>query len=102
MAATPPSASSSTLYVTAAGIIDQAFLQRVFQGFAMASNANVQQIHLLFQSTGGTVADGIALYNYLRTLPIELHLYNAGTVSSIAVIVVLELSIAMLPQTQPS
>jgi ATP-dependent Clp protease protease subunit len=42
----------------------------------------VGHVHLLFQSTGGTVADGVCLYNFLNTLPIEISLYNVGTVAS--------------------
>jgi ATP-dependent Clp protease, protease subunit len=41
---------------------------------------------LLFQSTGGTVSDGVCLYNFFRSLPIGLTLYNSGSVASIAVI----------------
>jgi len=44
----------------------------------------VQRAHILFQSSGGTVPDGIFLFNYFRSLPIELCLYNVGTVASIA------------------
>jgi ATP-dependent Clp protease protease subunit len=61
-------------------------VQRVFQSFAFATNSGVIAAHVLFHSAGGTVADGIALYNYLRALPLELHLYNGGTVASVAVI----------------
>ena len=49
-------------------------------------NAKVQHVHLLFQSAGGFVGDGIALYNYFKTLPIELTVYNSGAVASIGVI----------------
>jgi ATP-dependent Clp protease protease subunit len=41
----------------------------------------------LVQSTGGFVGDGIAIYNYLRNVPIEIIAYNGGMVSSIAVLV---------------
>jgi ATP-dependent Clp protease, protease subunit len=61
-------------------------VQRVYQGISVAINGGVRVIHLLFHSNGGIVPDGFALYNYLRTLPIELHAYNAGGVSSIALI----------------
>ena len=82
MAFNPP---PTTVYASLAGGIDQAMVQRVFQGFAVAINGGVQTVHLLLQSTGGTVSDGVAIYNYFRNLPIELHAYNMGGVSSIAV-----------------
>ena len=49
-------------------------------------NSNVKHVHLVFQTSGGFVGDGIALYNYFKTLPVELTLYNTGTVASIGVI----------------
>src|SRR5689334_8558543 len=86
MAGTPSKQTPTVVYATLAGQIDQAMVQRVFQGIAVAVNNGVREIHLLFQSLGGGVGEGISLYNYLRTLPIELHIYNAGTLASIAVI----------------
>jgi ATP-dependent Clp protease protease subunit len=75
-----------TVYATFAGMIDQTTLPRLFQGINTAINGNVQDIHLLFQSTGGSIADGISLYNYFNGLPLNLHLYNTGSIQSIAVI----------------
>jgi len=43
-------------------------------------------MHVLFQSSGGGIGEGVCLYNFFRTLQIDLTLYNVGTVSSIAVI----------------
>jgi ClpP protease-like protein len=68
---------------TFVGTIDQASFQRVIAGIAAAMANKVQEVHLLFQSTGGTVADGICLYNFLHRLPVEISLYNVGTVASI-------------------
>jgi ATP-dependent protease ClpP protease subunit len=46
----------------------------------------VEEIHLLFHTIGGNVADGICLYNIFRATPMEIYLYNAGSISSIGVI----------------
>jgi ATP-dependent Clp protease protease subunit len=74
------------IYATLAGPVDQSMVQRVFQSCAVAINGGVKTIHLLFHSNGGIVADGIVLYNYFRNLPIDVHIYNGGSVSSIGVI----------------
>src|SRR6266478_7143336 len=74
----------SEIFATFAGSIDQNALQRIFSGVSGAMTSKVQRIHLLFQSTGGSVPDGVCLYNYLHSLPIEISLYNVGTVASIA------------------
>ena len=76
----------STVYTTFAGPIDQQSLPRIFHNFAAATQRGVEVLHLLFQSTGGLIGDGISLYNFLRTVPLELHIYNTGSVHSIAVL----------------
>ena len=78
--------SPPPVYATFAGTIDQAAVQRMFQGFTGTMSTGTQEVHLLFHSGGGFVGDGIALYNFFRALPIDLTLYNAGTVGSIATI----------------
>ncbi len=45
-----------------------------------------QNVHLLFQSAGGTVGEGICLYNFFKSLPVGLTIYNVGSLSSIAVV----------------
>jgi ATP-dependent Clp protease protease subunit len=79
----------SEIYVTLSGVVDVQMVQRIFQGCAVAVNNRVRIMHLLIQSAGGNIAEGIAIYNYFRHLPIRLITYNAGTISSIAVIVFL-------------
>jgi ATP-dependent Clp protease protease subunit len=74
----------SEIYVVFCGAIDQNSTQQFFKGLVGATTQDVKQIHILFQSTGGTVSDGIALYNFFRSLSVELTLYNAGQVSSAA------------------
>lgn len=83
----PPGSLPRTAYATFCLGIDQNALQRIMQNFALGAVNGVGIVHLFFQSTGGNVGDGIALYNYFKALTSpELTLYNAGVVSSIAVI----------------
>lgn len=77
------------IYATVAGLVDAQMVQKLFVAGSQAVTGGVKSIHLLIQSTGGLVAEGVALYNYLRNLPIHLSTYNAGSVSSIAVLVYL-------------
>jgi ATP-dependent Clp protease, protease subunit len=74
------------VYAAFVGSVDQQAMQRIVQGFTTAIRSGVEHIHLLFQSSGGTVGDGIALYNFFRALPIKLSLYNVGTVASIGAV----------------
>jgi ATP-dependent Clp protease, protease subunit len=48
--------------------------------------AGNKHVHVMFQSWGGFVGDGVMLYNLFRALTIDLSLYNAGQVASAAVI----------------
>jgi len=84
MAANPP--LPAVVYASFAGTIDQQSLSRLFANFAAAMQRGATTVHLLFQSTGGTIDDGIALYNFIRALPISLHVYNSGAVQSVGVL----------------
>jgi ATP-dependent Clp protease, protease subunit len=74
------------VYATFAGTIDQQSLPRIFQSFAAASQGGTTEVHLMFQSIGGMIGDGISLYNFFNTLPLVLHIYNTGSVQSVAVL----------------
>jgi ATP-dependent Clp protease protease subunit len=45
-----------------------------------------QGIHLFFNSTGGSIEDGIGLYGFLRSLPLPLTVINVNIVASIAIV----------------
>jgi ATP-dependent Clp protease protease subunit len=75
-----------TVYATFVGPLDQTTLPRLFQNFDGAVTGQVEDVHLLFQSAGGMISDGISLYNFFKSLPLAVHLYNTGSVQSVAVI----------------
>lgn len=74
------------VYLTFVGSIDNAAAHRITQGMSTAMINGVDHVHLLFQSFGGAVGDGVFLYNYFLALPIGLTLYNLGKIESIATI----------------
>lgn len=76
-------------YFTISGDINADMVQRVFSAAENMTRSGVDVAHVLLQSNGGYVSDGLCLYNFLHNLPIEFHLYNGGAVASIAVIVFL-------------
>jgi ATP-dependent Clp protease protease subunit len=88
MTCQPPSAPSPPLqaYGVFSDNINQATVQRIFVNFAGAMERKFTHVHLLFHSIGGTPGDGICLYNFFKSLPLNLTIYNAGTVHSAAVI----------------
>jgi ATP-dependent Clp protease, protease subunit len=80
---TPP---TNEVWAVFCGGIDQGSVQRIMANLAFATQNQVTGAHLLFQSTGGTVGDGVCLYNFFKTYPIDLTVYNVGSVQSIAAV----------------
>lgn len=76
-------------WFTLSGDVNSEMVRRVFEAVADMTEDRVSTAHILIQSNGGYVSDGICLYNYLSKLPIRIVTYNAGAVASIAVILFL-------------
>lgn len=77
---------STDFYGLFAGAIDQLAVQRFHNVLSIASQNGIGTAHLLFQSSGGLVGDGISLYNLFRASPIDIVFYNVGSICSIGVI----------------
>jgi ATP-dependent protease ClpP protease subunit len=70
------------IFLAFCGNIDHVAVAQFMKTITKAINDKVEHVHLLFQSNGGSVADGICLYNFFNTLPIPLTIYNPGTIRS--------------------
>ena len=77
-------AETKVTYYGFTGPIDSAAATRICAAFNAAVNDGSGEIVLSFSSLGGYVADGIYLYNHLKSLPAKLTVYNVGSVASIA------------------
>lgn len=95
MSSTPPEQQTTKpkvpyeVYGTLVSQVHEAMVQKLVQSAIAAINNPVDRMHILFHSTGGFVNDGIAAYNFLRAIPLDVVLYNVGCVQSIAVTVFL-------------
>jgi ATP-dependent Clp protease protease subunit len=85
----PAPALPAEIFATLTGDVNADMVRRVFNAGSIAINAKVRKLHLLIQSTGGFIGDGIALHNYLKNIPVEITTYNMGSIMSIAVLVYL-------------
>ncbi|MDO1580882.1 ATP-dependent Clp protease proteolytic subunit [Rhizobium oryzicola] len=74
------------VWMVFAGMINQDSVRSIFSMFSTATQDGFTDIHCLFQSSGGVVGDGVALYNFFKTMPITVRLYNVGSICSIGVI----------------
>ncbi|HEX3487400.1 MAG TPA: ATP-dependent Clp protease proteolytic subunit [Micropepsaceae bacterium] len=83
----PDLAGRKISYLGYTGPIDSSGVGRVAAALNTAVNNGSDEAQLSFSSLGGYVSDGIYLYNHIRSLPIDVVIYNTGSVSSIAVTV---------------
>jgi ATP-dependent protease ClpP protease subunit len=83
---TQPQPPPENAYGIFCGDINSQTTQKLVNNLTLASNLGVKNVHILFQSWGGFVGDGIFLYNLLRTFPLPVTLYNGGQVASAGVL----------------
>ena len=76
-------------WFTLSGDVNSDMVHRVFEAVSSMSEAGIETAHVLVQSNGGYVSDGLCLYNFLSNAPVRFVMYNAGAVASIAVILFL-------------
>ncbi len=82
-----PATLPAEVYAVFCGAIEQATAQKIVNGLTGAINSGTaKHVHVLFQSAGGYVGDGVFLYNFFRSIPIEVTFYNAGQISSAGVV----------------
>jgi len=79
-------AAAPSAFAMFSGNLDQEGLSRIFHLVSKLSNDGVRDVHLLLQSAGGVVGNGVCLYNWFRALPLRLNIYNSGSVRSSAVL----------------
>jgi ATP-dependent Clp protease protease subunit len=77
--------SAQDCYGVFCGGIDASGVKRIFEAVGAAMAAEAPRLHLLLQSSGGTLGDGVCLYDYLRAVPIEVVAYNVGSICSAAI-----------------
>lgn len=78
--------NNKEIWVTFAGVLDLPVVRAMFDFFQKAYLDGVESIHLLMHSPGGGVNEGVALFNYFSTYPIEIVAYNSGSIASAATI----------------
>jgi ATP-dependent Clp protease, protease subunit len=82
-------AAAAQAYYTLSGDVNSDMVHRVFEAVSDMTARGIDTAHVLLQSNGGYVSDGLCLYNFLSNAPVRFVMYNAGAVASIAVILFL-------------
>ncbi|MBN1862340.1 MAG: ATP-dependent Clp protease proteolytic subunit [Dehalococcoidales bacterium] len=75
--------NSPLVYVSFSAEINQNTTESLISVLANCSNSKVQQVYLLLSTPGGSVMNGLNLYNVLKGMPFELIIHNVGSVNSI-------------------
>jgi ATP-dependent Clp protease protease subunit len=76
-------------YFTLSGDVNSDMVHRVFEAVAAMAEDGIETAHVMVQSNGGYVSDGLCLYNFMANSPVKFVTYNGGAVASIAVILFL-------------
>ena len=76
-------------WFTLSGDVNSDMVHRVFEAVGHMTEDGIERAHVLVQSNGGYVSDGLCLYNFMSNAPVEFVMYNGGAVASIAVIMYL-------------
>lgn len=71
------------VYVSFSSEITPQPTEALIATLANLANQRTTRVHLLLSTFGGSVKDGITLYNTLRAFPFELITHNVGCVNSI-------------------
>ncbi|RYG87848.1 MAG: hypothetical protein EON59_06230 [Alphaproteobacteria bacterium] len=69
-------------YAVFVGELNPENSRRITNAVCSVMNAGCTHFHLMFQTMGGSVSDGVFLYNFFRTIQMPLTLYNVGSVCS--------------------
>lgn len=80
----------TTAYISYYDAINEQKTKRFMEACAqIIAQTHATQLYFLFSSTGGSVDAGIAMYNFLRALPVSIVMHNTGSMDSIANVVFL-------------
>lgn len=72
-------------WVVFVGLLDLQ-IARNFASLLANAPKDFTRIHLLIHSPGGSISDGVLLFNLLKSFPMDVVAYNCGNVSSAAAI----------------
>ncbi len=80
---------SKPLFISFSAEVNQNTAENLMGVFAQKLNQGIKDFYLLLSSPGGSVVSGITIYNFLKSLPINLTIHNIGIVDSIANVIFL-------------
>ena len=71
------------MYIVFSAEINPSTAEALTAALAKCCNDGVKSVYLILSTPGGSVMNGLNLYNVLRGLPLQITTHNAGNVDSI-------------------
>lgn len=75
--------AADTVYVSFSGEISDLSARALTRAMTQCADSGAEDVWLLFATPGGSVREGMYLYNMLRAYPFRLVMHNVGDVDSI-------------------
>ncbi len=76
--------NKQTVYVSFSAEINGYTTERLQELLIDRIGKGAKSIYFLISSNGGSVKDGITMYNFLKSLPVDIVMHNIGRVNSVA------------------
>ncbi len=77
------------IYIKFSSPINQQTSQNLMNFLSTQVNTGQKEFYFLISSPGGSVNDGIVLYNFIRAVPAKVIMHNIGAIDSIATVIFL-------------
>jgi len=75
--------NTQTIFISFSAEINQNTTESLMGLLSDKLNNGFKDFYILFSTPGGNVANGVTLYNYLRSIPAKITMHNIGIVDSI-------------------
>lgn len=75
--------AEKTVYVSFSAEINQSTTESFLAFCAKHVNEGVEHLYVLLSTAGGSVMNGLNVYNVLRALPVKITIHNVGNVDSV-------------------
>ncbi len=79
----PPRIVQQKIYVSFSAEINPSTTEALIALLSQQINMGVKEVYILLSTPGGSVMNGLNLYNILRAFPVKLTTHNVGNVDSI-------------------
>lgn len=85
----PQTNPSDTQYLGLFSSIETSTAEKFIKLVCTKMPSATKKLHILFNSSGGSISAGFVLYNFIKVLPYHVIMHNVGSVDAIGIVVFL-------------